>query len=612
MLTNNRGLGNLKLALDYAKDKHNWELPVMYLAIGGYAYVYELLRSYGYRKDEIATEDDIKMTSQFLQDTHGKKVLIVNNSNALIDYRMSKSGGYFTNLNPLKAMRFEDFINTYATKQTKVFVDKEKVKYRKPYLVIFNDVNCNYQFDGYKIHNTNFGFAQFFERFKKVEEVIQALRETEPHKCQKFVKYEFVNETDEDVVDFLAKLKNSKSGVLDEEKGVYYFKPMEFRRLAGSKAIVEKILKVEELGISQFSTNKCFRSLGIAGKLFVVPVESLEWSGHEFVSEKEQYEKELAIEFEKEKREEEELQASTNEIMEQSLHIGLQHGFVKRKLAREAETTLQELVSEEMMKYFAIDETFRSASEYKEFKRARAMYFINGVFEDSLRSDENFSGGRFILTLDIDDKEYELEEIQSRLSDRGLFGVIYPTAKHYFNGEKRWRLLLMSDRELDKREYRSVIEQLGKMLRIEIDEASKKLNQLMGLPLKAEDVVIHNGHRVKSEILLQNAKYEKEQKEMRKSKVIDFPVERNGELKSLREFNHESANLLDEALKHGVPKGARNNTYRKIYLFLRDTLESDEFKEWHSEAQQLLDEVKIQAEADGIDEKERKLIFRNA
>ena len=80
--------------------------------------------------------------------------------------------------------------------------------------------------------------------------------------------------------------------------------------------------------------------------------------------------------------------------------------------------------------------------------------------------------------------------------------------------------------------------------------------------------------------------------------------------KTLLEFNHPQARLLKETLEHGAAVGTRNETYRQLYLFLMDTLESDAFEHWHAEAYEYLTKINVQAKLDGLHDKELEVIFR--
>ena len=54
--------------------------------------------------------------------------------------------------------------------------------------------------------------------------------------------------------------------------------------------------------------------------------------------------------------------------------------------------------------------------------------------------------------------------------------------------------------------------------------------------------------------------------------------------KTLLEFNHAQARLLNQAVTSGIPKGQRNDSYRQIVMFLRDVQANPELIKWHAEA----------------------------
>ena len=138
------------------------------------------------------------------------------------------------------------------------------------------------------------------------------------------------------------------------------------------------------------------------------------------------------------------------------------------------------------------------------------------------------------------------------------------------------------------------------MLDIEIDEASKKISQLMGYPLRLSDVSTVIGSAVNV------AQFQPKPKPKPSDKVVDF----SSSTKSLIDFNHEQAKLLKSVLQNGAPVGSRNETYRQVYLYLKDTLENPDLVNWHQEAADLIELTKAQAEIDGLPRKEVELIYR--
>ena len=81
--------------------------------------------------------------------------------------------------------------------------------------------------------------------------------------------------------------------------------------------------------------------------------------------------------------------------------------------------------------------------------------------------------------------------------------------------------------------------------------------------------------------------------------------------KSIIDFNHKQAQLLNEAVTTGIPEGRRNESYRQIVNYSLDTLKNNDMQQWHDEAQQYLDDLENIMMANGIDsQKEREAIMR--
>ena len=113
----------------------------------------------------------------------------------------------------------------------------------------------------------------------------------------------------------------------------------------------------------------------------------------------------------------------------------------------------------------------------------------------------------------MDDANYEREEIEDKLEEQGLFGLVYPTARYYYDGSKRWRLIMMADKMMTLETYKATVEGVVKMLELDsgADEASSKIAQLMGYPFRKSDVSIVIGTKVN---VNQFAKKDRQQKDI--------------------------------------------------------------------------------------------------
>ena len=156
---------------------------------------------------------------------------------------------------------------------------------------------------------------------------------------------------------------------------------------------------------------------------------------------------------------------------------------------------------------------------------------------------------------------------------------------------------------MTKDEYKQVVEGVALMLDLEIDNASKKLSQLMGYPLASADVSTVIGGMVNAAQFIKDTR---KPITSRTGNVVEFQTS----TKSLLDFNHEQARIVREIVTSGLREGERNEKYRQAYMFLRDTLNNPELQPWHKEAMELIEITKSQAMSDGLPAKEVEVIYR--
>ena len=244
------------------------------------------------------------------------------------------------------------------------------------------------------------------------------------------------------------------------------------------------------------------------------------------------------------------------------LPINIRSGYVGSQMSHSPSETLQSFldgvddIENEKIHGIELLQGATTEEEYKHIKKYNLAYFLDGVYANNEREDKNYQGGKRLIAIDVDDGEYERSFIEQKLEGQGLFGLIYPTAKYYYDESKRWRIILMADAEMSKVQYREVVAGVAAMLDLEIDEASKKISQLMGYPLSKKDVSIVIGSTVNV------AQFQPKPKPKPSGNVVDF----SSSTKSLIDFNHEQAKLLKSVLQSGAPVGSRNETYRQITL----------------------------------------------
>ncbi|MDN6268438.1 MAG: hypothetical protein L0J44_11410, partial [Tetragenococcus koreensis] len=328
-----------------------------------------------------------------------------------------------------------------------------------------------------------------------------------------------------------------------------------------------------------------------------------------YKDEKDLFNEELEAEENEEQAYIQEQESKLNEILSIELPFNIRQGVIGKQLNSSMASLqgfLEDVDDIEKEKINGLDllDGATTEEEYHTIKRNNLAYYIDGNFKNDERSDKNYLGGRRLISIDVDDdnSSYEREQVEETVEEQGLFALVYPTAKYYYNGAKRWRIVLMADEEMDKEQYKQTVTGVANMFGLEIDEASKKVSQLMGYPLVKDDVSVISGSMVNVHQFYVEPKP--------KAKNV-LPMNKvTSSNKSVADFEHPQAKLLKQALNEGVPEGKRNETYYQISMYLRDTLDKPDMAVWHDEAAELIETMKQQAEADGLPEKEIEVIFR--
>lgn len=570
---------------------------VLFLAMGGYNRTYELLLALGASTDEIAIFPHMNLTQNFVSETHGKRILLVKKINYTTRQRKYEEFNKKT-LDLEVADDFEE--STLIYEHANRHVDK-KTEWQKPTIVILDDPTLNLQFEGYRFkYQTKIGFVQVRNANVNPDKIVKELIDVEEADKMMFARYD-TNLVDEaQILEVLNKLRMNADLMMD---GMYAYKPVQFKRIVGSKQMVNVLKGMDELGIVQLQANK---KIGKENARWVlVPYHAFEFSGYELKDDDELFEEELRQEEEQEQLEIEAQEKQLEEILNIEFPLNIQQGYVGSKMGNVGTTSLNHFLQdidamEEEIK--GIDALLLADSEeaYKQVKKTQLIYFLDGRFKDDERHNKNYQGGKRLLSIDVDEGNYSRWKIERKLEQQGYFGLVYPTAKFYYNQEKRWRIIMLAQEEMDKDSYAMTIERTAKKLELEFDAASKKIAQLMGYPFAREEVSIVFGKQVP-------VKKPMVQKE--RDKVIRLDEKKKSD-KHLWDFDNKQAKLLKQALTFGFAEGSRNESYYQISKFLSDVLEGDEFAQWREEAAELLATVKEQALKNGLSEKEVELIFR--
>lgn len=582
---------------------------ILTAAIGGYNRTYELLIAMGIDESEIATFSNLTLSGPFLQETHLKKVLYIRKINYVTD--VSKTADWTKRKLSLNvADSFEESLMLYKTANRKVKIGNKITDWIKPTIILLDDQSLNLQFGGHRFRYANeIGFVQIRNRNTPPFKIIDEIKGDDIKEADKmmFALYQDNGADEAEILDVLNKLQNSVSRNAGD--GYWYMKPTEFKQVCRSNELATVLKDMKELDIKQLSSNKKF---GKENARWVVIHESaFEFKGFDYKDEDDVFDDQIQKEMESEREYAEQQERMFRAIMDEEYTINVQYGYMNANLYP-TNVTLQDFVNDvdSIDEHVGGVELLTSAdksteNEYKLIKKQNLVYFIDGQFKDNYRENDNYMGGRRLVSIDVDDGDYTREEIESRLESQGLFGIIYPTAKHYYNGSNRWRVILVADNEMDKEQYKSTIEGVAEMIDIEIDQSSKKVAQVMGYPLKGDDVSYVIGTKVNVAQFKPQPK-PTVQTDYSGTNVVNF----NNTTKTLLEVNHKQAQLLNQAINSGIPEGQRNDSYHQIVKFLRETQQDPKYSQWHDEARYYEENLVDYMAKDGLDEKEMEAIMR--
>ena len=599
---------NLKKIYNRINDKNNAARhigmeEVLFLAIGGYNRTYELLLAMGAEVGDIATYSAIgTLSKDFLKDTHQKKILYLNKINYL-----TKSGEFkdttrrFLSLNVADA--FEESLLVYKHARRFIGQGNHEELWVKPSIVILNDPSLNLQYDGHRLrYANNIGFVQTRNRNAEPHIIISEIKDIEESEKMMFAMYKEREMDDQHVLDALNQLRVSVQVQVGDE---WYMKPSDYKRVLGSNELANGLRSIDELGITQLKSNK--RIGKDNSRWIVIPESAFDFKGTDYQDDADVFEQEIEEEEERERLIAEQQEELLREIMSIRIPLNIKVGYVGSEIGYSGEVTLQNIIDEtdglsKELDSLTLLNDASTKEEYDGIKATSLAYFLDGHYTNNQRNDDNYEGGKRLVVLDVDDGNYSRSQIEDKLETNGLFGLVYPTARYYYDNSQRWRVVMVADEEMDKETYKNTIEGVARILGLQADAASKKISQLMGCPLKSQDVTYVIGSMVSAD------QFKAKSISSLVSNVVRFRDIQSA--KSLRDFKHKQVDLLNRALEGGIPEGERNESYYQIVLFLRDTRLNKEFSQWHAEAEQLESEIISRMYADGLTEREVNQICR--
>ena len=579
--------------------------PVIYLAMGGYNRTYELMRAMGLDKDEIVTFSNLNLTQNFLMETHQKKLIIIQKINYTTSVNKNTSF-VLKKLDLNVADGFEESMLIYKNAERNIGPSLAKrIAWEKPTIIVLDDPSLNLQYEGHRFRYQNeIGFVQIRNPHTNPKDIIAELDGVEEANRMMFALYQSNVSTETEIVDALKRLSGSVQIKLE---GDWYMKPTQYKQVVGSQELATTLKETSELGIYQLHNNKKIGKDN--ARWIVIPASAFTFNGFNYMDESDLFAQELEKEAEAENRYAMEQEALAQSITATPISLNMKIGYAGNKMVSSESESLDSFLLEiddierEQVHGIELLEGATTEDEYNHIKKHNLAYFLDGIYKNDERNDENYQGGKRLISIDIDDGDYTRADIEKKLGSQDLFGLVYRTAKYYFDGSNRWRIVLMADKDMTKDEYKQVVDGVAVLLDLEIDNASKKLSQLMGYPLASKDVSTVIGGMVNAE---QFIKETRKPMTSRPGNVVEFQTS----TKSLLDFNHEQARIVREIVTRGLREGERNEKYRQAYMFLRDTLNNPDLQPWHKEAMELIDITKSQARSDGLEAKEVEVIYR--
>jgi len=584
--------------------KHVGREDVLFLAMGGYNRTYELMREMGLEKDDIATFSNLNLSQNFLMETHEKKLILIQK----INYTTSVNKNMSFTLKKLDlnvADTFEESMLIYKNAERTIGQKAtDRPKWQKPTIVILDDPSLNLQYEGHRFRYQNkIGFAQTRNPNADPKLIMAEIEEVEAAEHMMFALYQQNVSTETEMVEALARLSGSVQVKIEKN---WYIKPTQYKQVVGSQSLAVSLKETTEIGIYQLKKNKKIGKEN--ARWIIIPESAFLFNGFNYMDEEDIFAEELQNEEDTESKHDKEQELLLQRVLSTPMPFNMQIGYVGSKMSNSVSESLESFlvdvdeIEEEQTHGVELLDGATTEEEYKNVKKRNLAYFLDGSYKNDERKDENYLGGKRLISIDVDDGDYEREELESKLELQDFFGVIYPTAKYYYNQAKRWRIILIADADMTKEDYRNTVTGVGMLLELEIDDASKKLSQLMGYPLVRSHVSTVIGGFVNV------SQFAKEKRsEPKHQNVYDIKAKSN---KSLLDFNHEQARIVNDILNGGLREGERNEKYRQAYLFLRDTVNNPELEQWHAEALDLIDATRSQASNDGLPNKEVEAIYR--
>lgn len=599
---------NLKKVYDriHSKSlaKHVGKEEVLFLAMGGYNRTYELMREMGLEKDDIATFSNLSLTQNFLMETHEKKLILIQKINYTTSINKNMSF-VLKKLDLNVADGFEEsmliYKNAERTLGQKV---TNRLTWQKPTIVILDDPSLNLQYEGHRFRYQNeIGFVQTRNPNADPKLIIAEIEQVEAADRMMFALYQQNVSTETEMVDALLRLSSSVQIKIETN---WYMKPTQYKQVVGSSDLATTLKETTEIGIYQLNKNKKIGKEN--ARWIVIPESAFLFNGFNYMDEEDLFAEELKNEEDAESKHAKEQELLLQNVLSATMPFNIQTGYVTSQMNSSPSESLKSFLADvdeiEEQKVHGVEllSGATTEEEYKHIKKHNLAYFLDGSYQNDNRKDSNYLGGKRLISIDVDDGDYTREQIEKKLETQDFFGIVYPTAKYYFDQSKRWRIILIADTEMTKEDYKNTVEGVALLLDLEIDNASKKLSQLMGYPLVQDHVSTVIGGFVNV------AQFAKEKPVSQKySNVYDIKPRST---KSLMDFNHEQARIVQEIMNGGVREGERNEKYRQAYMFLRDTLSNPELEQWHAEAAELIDATRSQASNDGLPEKEVEAIYR--
>ena len=137
------------------------------------------------------------------------------------------------------------------------------------------------------------------------------------------------------------------------------------------------------------------------------------------MDEEDLFEEEINQEAESERAFEEQQEKLLNDILKIQFPINLKAGYIGSVMQHNEKATLQDFL-DTLTKLIVQSNYWKLQQPEKEYEQIKAnnLIYLDGTYKDNKRANENYQSGKQLIVLDLDDANYEREEIEENWKNK--------------------------------------------------------------------------------------------------------------------------------------------------------------------------------------------------